>query len=387
MKKIQIQVPEPCHENWLLMTPSEKGRYCNSCQKVVVDFSIMSDAEIMRYFQKNTGSTCGNFTVGQLSREIREPATPVRKKYWGMLFSVLVTFFASCKSSVEKVRGKIIPMNSQRYEAYPMIVGAIVMMPEIDTATIPKISTHLIDEIESTRGEVEMVVSEPTIQSDISIRIVDSVEPTIIVTGKVMNDQGAPLPGAVIHIQELDKRIVTNAEGTYSVSLEQHGKLTFITSYVGYNINETYIEAANEKARNIVLTPSENELAGVVVVGYGATRGRTIVAGAVSIIRKQSIVEQIIDTVKCFLPSSISIFPNPASKGGIVKIELNFVSDFDLFLIDNNGRNILRDQFSLSSKNQIHSFQVPSTIAAGVYYVRVMDRNSKRQYSSKLIVQ
>jgi hypothetical protein len=278
-------------------------------------------------------------------------------------------------------------MNSQTYKEVPVIMGDIKVMPEIETPTTPNISTHPLEEIANTRGEIEVILSEPTIQSDTTIRIVDSVERTIIVTGKVMNDQGAPLPGAVIHIKELDKTIVTNVEGTYSVSLGKHHSLTFITSYVGYNIQETYIESANAKTWNIVLTPSVNELAGVVVVGYGTTRGRTVVAGTVSVIRKQDMAERIIDTIKCILPSSLSIFPNPASKGGIIQVKLNLVSEFDLLLIDNNGRSILQDRFSLSAKNAIHSFQLPSTLAAGVYHIKILDRYSKRDFTSKLIIQ
>jgi hypothetical protein len=45
-KKLQLQVPVPCHEDWDKMTDAEKGRFCSSCQKTVIDFSKMSDREI-----------------------------------------------------------------------------------------------------------------------------------------------------------------------------------------------------------------------------------------------------------------------------------------------------------------------------------------------------
>ena len=49
-KKFQLQIPEPCHESWEKMNPVEQGRFCNSCQKAVIDFTGMSDAQLNRLF-------------------------------------------------------------------------------------------------------------------------------------------------------------------------------------------------------------------------------------------------------------------------------------------------------------------------------------------------
>ena len=46
-KKIQLEIPEPCNKNWDKMTPFDKGRFCDSCQKAVVDFTGMSDAQLV----------------------------------------------------------------------------------------------------------------------------------------------------------------------------------------------------------------------------------------------------------------------------------------------------------------------------------------------------
>jgi len=49
---ILLHVPEPCHEDWDGMTPVEKGKFCGSCQKQVIDFSTMSDRERAHFFKK-----------------------------------------------------------------------------------------------------------------------------------------------------------------------------------------------------------------------------------------------------------------------------------------------------------------------------------------------
>jgi len=51
------------------MTPDIKGRFCLSCQKSVVDFSTMSDQQILLYFKKAKENTCGKFREDQLNRK------------------------------------------------------------------------------------------------------------------------------------------------------------------------------------------------------------------------------------------------------------------------------------------------------------------------------
>jgi hypothetical protein len=56
------------------MTRTEKGRFCASCQKQVIDFSNKSDREIAMFFKKpSTGSVCGRFMEDQLNRDIEIP--------------------------------------------------------------------------------------------------------------------------------------------------------------------------------------------------------------------------------------------------------------------------------------------------------------------------
>jgi hypothetical protein len=66
---MKISINEPCHENWDKMTPNDKGAFCLSCQKNVVDFSNKTINEIKDFFRKkrDTESVCGRFDVDQLT--------------------------------------------------------------------------------------------------------------------------------------------------------------------------------------------------------------------------------------------------------------------------------------------------------------------------------
>src|SRR5690242_20114655 len=65
----KISIPKPCLEGWENMTPNEKGRYCNACATTVVDFTVMSDEAVQRYFIDNYGQqVCGHFKNTQVQR-------------------------------------------------------------------------------------------------------------------------------------------------------------------------------------------------------------------------------------------------------------------------------------------------------------------------------
>jgi CarboxypepD_reg-like domain len=72
-KDFSLSVPTPCHERWSEFTPTEKGRFCGSCQKEVIDFTQWNEEQIKRYFKQATQSTCGRFRAKQLTT-YHEPA-------------------------------------------------------------------------------------------------------------------------------------------------------------------------------------------------------------------------------------------------------------------------------------------------------------------------
>ena len=59
------------------MTPMQNGKFCSNCQKKVIDFSLMSDREIIAYFEGQKGTVCGRMTQSQLARPLSyQPAKP-----------------------------------------------------------------------------------------------------------------------------------------------------------------------------------------------------------------------------------------------------------------------------------------------------------------------
>lgn len=76
-----ISIPKPCHEDWSKMTPNEKGRFCTSCTKTVVDFTKMSPDDIQDYLHNNKDQRiCGHIKQSQLdSINLRIPEAVIHQ--------------------------------------------------------------------------------------------------------------------------------------------------------------------------------------------------------------------------------------------------------------------------------------------------------------------
>ena len=120
-KRIQLYIPEPCHENWNNMTMAEKGRICGSCQKQVVDFTGMKDEQMLAFFRKPTPNpVCGRFMHDQLNRPIQLPRKriPWLKYFFQfMLPALLASSKATAQGTVRLLKeDNILVANPKRNE-------------------------------------------------------------------------------------------------------------------------------------------------------------------------------------------------------------------------------------------------------------------------------
>ncbi|MEC5147399.1 hypothetical protein UNH65_27990 [Chitinophaga sp. 180180018-2] len=79
LKGLYLSVPTPCEENWSDMVPTAMGRHCNTCNQAIVDFSLMSDAEIFAVISNSEGMLPGPFQEDLSGRCIPAPAIAVRR--------------------------------------------------------------------------------------------------------------------------------------------------------------------------------------------------------------------------------------------------------------------------------------------------------------------
>ena len=212
--KINISIPQPCHENWEGMTTIDKGKFCASCQKKVFDFTRASDREIITAYEQNQ-NLCGRFLNTQLHRDLAKQKE---------------------KSSV-------------------WIAAA--------TAFISFISIGSHDAI----AQEQPVKTEQTDQRMLGKFLV--TKPAEIEVSGTVSDKTGPLPGASIYIKGTEVNVSSDFDGNFTIKAKKNDIL--VVTFMGYDSKE--IEIINERKINVSL--EENVLLGeVVTVGgiYGKKR-------------------------------------------------------------------------------------------------------------------
>lgn len=119
------------------MSAMDKGRFCASCQKAVIDFTSMSDRQLAEFFKKPVSSTCGRFQPEQLDRDIiiERKRIPWIKYFFQFTLPV---FTLALKSSgmKERTTGKVKTEVVSIPASHSPIAGKVLSLREIKTDTL-----------------------------------------------------------------------------------------------------------------------------------------------------------------------------------------------------------------------------------------------------------
>ncbi|MEM6806259.1 MAG: carboxypeptidase-like regulatory domain-containing protein [Bacteroidota bacterium] len=183
---MKLTIHKPCTENFDQFSPTEKGGFCQACQKEVIDFSQMSDAEILSYFKNREGKSCGYFHTSQL-KVYPEIASP--KRTWGAKFMGASLLGLSLFASFPQAQGQ-------------------------------------------SSSEVSTMAIRPYLGEEGSAKK-DQTKEGQLVAGVVVNDEGEPLEGASVLIKGTTNGMFTNEKGEFKLYDVKEGGV-LIASYVGY---------------------------------------------------------------------------------------------------------------------------------------------------------
>ncbi len=212
------------------MTPAAQGRHCAACDKVVVDFTRMTDAEVVQWLQQRpAGSTCGRFATQQLNRPLLvAPATHAsRWQQWVAATLAVVGMQAGAAPEAQAQR----PISTQQH----VITMGMVAVPR----------------------RVEPFLANL---------------PPSVVSGTVLDSASRqPLPGVSVLVVGTNVRVSTNTDGQFELILPDEFRkvkaVKLLLSSIGYIHREYTVDPKNSAVLVIKLAPDTVLLGEVAMIG------------------------------------------------------------------------------------------------------------------------
>ena len=364
-KKIEFKIPTQCHENWDKMQPVDQGKFCLSCTKTVVDFSQMTNQEILLHISKSRGDVCGRFSQNQLNHKINLPGE--RKATWKYAWNMLLAVFLSgsaANSQIRPMQGKVKIVNK------PLEVKPDIQIMGFVTMTAP--------------------------HKFFKARIIDA-------------DDNKPVSFASITVNQGGRQFAADASGNFSVMIKPNQPDQYIeisaTGYESKLITLKDLTHGDSKAHVFQLNKKVHELPLVTVIAYptiscgpatgglppgplDSTLGGVMLGGMVSV-QSKTIVQTVRDTITTiFKNNNLTIFPSPVSRGSIMNLrfDLQEMDKYETLIINNAGQVLSRELINVLVKNQVKQIFIPSTYPKGIYFVRVQKPRSKIIYNKKFII-
>jgi uncharacterized protein YegP (UPF0339 family) len=348
-KHIQLNVSTPCNENWDQMKPVDRGRFCGSCQKQVIDFTSMSDTQLVEFFRRpSTGSVCGRFMQDQLDRSIELPKKRLPWIKYFFQFAIPAFLFslkASAQGEVKVLKGDTVLVPDSKVD----LAGVVLNITDID---LPR---------------------------DREIK------------GIVINEEGAAIPYASVFIKGTTIGVAADSTGRFKMNyLGTEDSVILVSSCVGYQTKETCINVNSDIGLRNVLLRNETLLSGeVIVIAYPATIGKVIYAGGVSV-KQTSFVDTFITLInKVFLlPITPKVYPNPVKGNSAVTIDMRKQEDgtYSFQLYTMAGQLIVNNEKRVDKNNSLISLSIPP-VTPGAYMLRIQNRGSGKKLTEKIIIE
>jgi hypothetical protein len=167
----KLSIPKPCHENWSEMTPNDKGRFCQSCSKTVVDFTHMKTNDIQEFIRNNKDQRiCGHIRQNQLdainlqiSDTVFEQTMSFHKLFLLALLLAMGTSLFSCaddKGNIKKIeRIEIVEKSIDSVDAVSLKKETSDSI-DIEKPTPPIIIPEIMGDMIMVEGEMEVNYEE-----------------------------------------------------------------------------------------------------------------------------------------------------------------------------------------------------------------------------------
>lgn len=328
-KHIELTVPEPCYENWEKMNPTEKGRFCNSCQKQVIDFTGMKDDKVAAFFRKTTTPVCGRFRNDQLQRELMIP----QKRVPWVRYFLQAALPAVLVSSRGYTQGE----------------------------PVKKPVAPLLQQQNSTLAEMEKHTQAPKSR---------------ILSGKVTDPEGRGISYASIWRKDSQQGAATDSLGFFRMTLGETDSIISVeVSHLGYRRRIVEMDLSKDDLFPVISLEKE-DFDEIVTMGLMVP----VPVKSVPPVLPEKIVKA---------PTLFKVFPNPVVSGTSLNIELvNKLNEgyYKLQVAGLDGKSIYQKELWIDAGAKVMNIELP-VIPAGNYIISLTNKKTGKVIGEKLVIQ
>jgi hypothetical protein len=188
---IQLSIPKPCSKKWENFEATANGSYCNSCQKNVIDFTRASNEQIILFLSEHP-NTCGRFRERQLTIYSELPQTKITPGFMLLRAGAIgaLLFFFSSPASAQIIQEKV----------------------KTEEVARPKKSEGVLMNVKEIEHQVKGAVAS--------------------------KEDGAPLPGVNVWLQNSEIGTVTDAQGQFEFPRKLKEGDVLLFSFIGMMTEE-----------------------------------------------------------------------------------------------------------------------------------------------------
>ena len=334
---IHLRIPKPCHENWDSMQPNKEGRHCMACRKTVVDFSNMTDREILDYISNASGEVCGRVDSVQLTRGLNENKTRKRFSFLYIWNLLIVLFVFAGKT---KAQGAI------RYQRL---------------VTVKKCPPKIVEDTGQNLRSVSGIIKN------------------------AMTNE--PIPFASVMVEGSQHGTSADTAGKFTLLVPAY-ETTLAISSLGFETAIIRLTESDKEEQIFNLAPMAMEMEPVVVSTSECYK--VMVNGAMTSIETVTIYEKFSRELNDWFPKKdVIIYPNPIPAGNSIQaaLQLKEKGEYRVDLIDGGGRILWMRKVNINEAKYNLSIPTQNLWSAGVYWLRISGRHTEKVYNGKVVIQ
>jgi len=199
------------------------------------------------------------------------------------------------------------------------------------------------------------------------------------ITGKVLDETGAPMPGASVTVKGTTRVAITEPDGVYRLS-GLSGTVVLVANFIGYQSQEQTVTVSGNMTVNFKMVADNQKLNEIVIIGYGAVQKKDL-TGSVTTLSSKDFQRGTISTPDQLIQGKVpgvNITSNSGQPGGSAQIRIRGgaslnASNDPLIVIDGvpfSGNSIgnAPSPLSLLNPNDIETFTVLKDANATAIY-------------------